>query len=116
MARVMIVDDDPDIREALAQLLEIEGHDVSTAGDGRCALELLRGRPPDVVVLDLMMPVMDGWEFREAQRKDPRLSAIPVIVISAATHRGPIDADEFLPKPFEPARLLELVARHATGA
>jgi CheY-like chemotaxis protein len=113
MARVMVVDDDLDIQEALAQILEAEGHQVTTAGDGRTALGLLKRHPPDVIVLDLMMPSMNGWEFREAQLKDPRLARIPVIVISAATLREPIDAEEFLPKPFEPSQLLELVARHS---
>ncbi len=113
MARVLVVDDDPDIQEALVHILESDGHEVSKAGNGCTALEMLRRQPPDVVILDLMMPAMNGWEFREAQMKDPRLARIPVIVISAATLREPIDADEFLPKPFEPSRLLELVARYA---
>ncbi len=112
MPRVMVIDDDLDIREALAHVLEIEGYQVSTAPDGLAALDMLRREPSDVVVLDLMMPVMNGWEFRDAQKRDPSLAGIPVIVISAATTRDPIDADAFLPKPFDAARLLDLVARY----
>ncbi len=113
MARVVVVDDDQDIREILVHVLEAEGHQVRTAPDGNTALDILRREPSDVVVLDLMMPLMNGWEFRDAQKRDPRVSEIPVIVISAATVRDPIDADAFLAKPFDLTLLLDLVARHA---
>ena len=116
MARVLVVDDDADIREALTHLLESEGHEVTAASDGRVALGSLAREPADVIVLDLMMPVMNGWEFCEAQRMDPVLAEIPVIVISAAAQCPPAAADAFLPKPFDGERLIELVDRHVPHA
>lgn len=81
---VMVVEDDSDVRETIVELLEDEGYDARGAVNGRDALEMLRadGRP-GLILLDLRMPVMDGWEFRRQQRGDPFLSAIPVVVMSA---------------------------------
>jgi CheY-like chemotaxis protein len=82
--RIMVIEDDPDFREALIAGLEHEGYDVVAATDGRAGLELLRwGVVPRVILLDLMMPVMDGWEFRRHQLADAELASIPVIVMSA---------------------------------
>lgn len=81
---VLIVDDDPDIREALRQIIEKCGHSVATAGNGAEALDTLRaGVRPSVILLDLMMPVKDGFEFRAEQRQDEALANLPVIVLSA---------------------------------
>src|SRR5213075_2065863 len=81
---VLIVDDDPPILSGLSEFLQGEGYNVAVAGDGRAALDQLRrGLRPSVIVLDLMMPVMDGWDFRHEQMKDAELRDIPVIVISA---------------------------------
>jgi len=81
---ILVVDDDPDLREAVVAGLEREGHQVIVATDGERALELLRWRiVPDIIVLDIMMPVMDGWEFRRHQLADPTLAPIPVIIVSA---------------------------------
>jgi CheY-like chemotaxis protein len=83
-AEVLIVDDDPDIREILVELLESEGYAAVAVGNGREALERLRQQPPATcILLDLMMPVMDGFQFRSEQLQDPRLLSIPVVVISA---------------------------------
>src|SRR6266404_8186598 len=101
-ARVLLVEDDPDISEVLAQLLEDEGVHVSSASNGREALtSLQRGAPPDVIVLDLMMPVMDGWEFRLEQKKDPTLASIPVVAMSAdaSAKAEAIDVDAYVHKP-----------------
>src|SRR5437870_239170 len=80
----------------LGRFLELEGFEVQTAANGRQALDTLAAGPPAcVIVLDLMMPVMDGWQFRDAQARDPRLSSIPVVVVTAAgsrEHVAPIDA------------------------
>lgn len=81
---VLVVEDDADLREMMEQLLDLEGFIPLTAPNGRDALALLRERGPvKVILLDLMMPIMDGWEFRRQQRCDPRLADIPVVVVSA---------------------------------
>src|SRR5512138_1556906 len=104
--RVLIVEDDVDIRETLAELLATAGYDTAQAANGRDGLDQARRAPPDLIVLDLMMPVMDGWQFRSAQRGDPALAPIPVIVISASGPSSSIDADLFLQKPFPMDRLV----------
>ena len=88
--RVLLVEDDLDIRDELTQLLEDEGFQVTGAGNGLEAMNLLRQarlrkHPPNVILLDLMMPVMNGWQFLREQRQDPNLSAIPVVVMSATS-------------------------------
>jgi len=86
MARkILIVDDDVDIRELLAELLETHGFDVATAANGREAIDLVRRMtdPPSVILLDLMMPVMDGYGFLEERKKDDTLASIPVAIITA---------------------------------
>src|SRR5690242_11377316 len=81
---VLIIDDEQDIREIFETVLRYDGYDVLSASDGEQAMDLLRqGARPDAILLDLMMPQMDGWQFRVAQRKDPALAAIPVIAVSA---------------------------------
>lgn len=81
---VLVVDDDENVREPIVLLLEHEGYEVALAPDGQGALDLLRqGIVPSVIVLDLMMPVMTGWEFRRRQLADPALAAVPVLVVSA---------------------------------
>ncbi len=86
---VLLVEDDLPIRDSLGEALAEEGFDVSTAGNGAEALERLRsGRRPSVIVLDLMMPVMDGWDFRQHQLGDPALKDIPVVIVSAVGFRA----------------------------
>ena len=113
MASVLIVEDDRDTREMLERFLELEGFSVRSAPNGREALETLQreGRAC-VILLDLMMPVMNGWEFRQVQARDPRFSDIPVIVVTAAGRREQIpaiDADAWLSKPVDFDRLLETI-------
>ena len=113
---VLVVDDDEMIQDSIREVLSDEGYDVVLAHNGVEALEKLRnGEQPFVILLDLMMPVMDGWQFRVEQKKDALLSKIPVIVITAAgsSVRGSIDADEFMTKPVRLDDLLEAVRRHA---
>ncbi len=109
--RVLLVEDDVDLREALVDALTIHGHEVIAATDGREGLRQMRARHPDVVLLDLMMPVMDGWEFRLEQRRDPALAETPVVAISAS--RSPtaaaVDADFYLEKPFSPDAMLDAI-------
>jgi two-component system, chemotaxis family, chemotaxis protein CheY len=112
---VLVVEDDLDVREALVDALTIEGHVVATAGDGLEALQVARRRPPDLILLDLMMPRMSGWEFRAAQRMDPVLSSLPVIVMSACSREwdAELRAAAYLTKPFDLDTLLGLVERTA---
>ena len=111
LRRVLIVEDDLDTREMLARFLEIAGYHVTQAANGVEALHVLRsGVHASVILLDLMMPVMDGWQFRAAQRRDAALSHIPVVVVTAAGPRErvpPIEADAWLPKPIDLDGLLE---------
>src|SRR5688500_17713436 len=101
--RVLVVEDDEGIREALCDLLATEGFDVTSAVHGADALEKLRGNgeKPNVILLDLMMPVMDGWAFRAEQRRDPALAAIPVVVITASRSAdvASLEPRAFLKKP-----------------
>lgn len=111
---VLIVEDDADLREMMAQLLALEGYVATTVANGLEALEYLeRGDKPDVILLDLMMPVMDGWEFRRQQQSDPAVANVPVIILSAIDQRraADVDAVAFLKKPLDFDRLLELVRR-----
>ncbi len=112
---VLVVDDDPSIREVLVELLNLGGCLALEARSGRTALDLLRSRRhrPAVILLDLLMPDMDGWQFRAEQLADPVLSAIPVIVMSARRVGPDISAQARLSKPFSGEELLGIVARLA---
>lgn len=113
--RVLIIDDDDAIRETLVEILESEGHTAFAAVNGADALAQLDAMPvsPDVILLDLMMPVKDGYEFRAEQRQHPRHASIPVVVMSADpradTARESLDARSYLRKPFDLGRLLSAV-------
>jgi len=113
MPSVMIVEDDRDTREMLGRFLELEGFEVLTAANGQLALEALHELgTPCVILLDLMMPVMNGWQFREVQVRDPRFSRIPVVVVTAAGPRDDIpeiSADGWLSKPVDFDRLLATI-------
>ena len=105
MAHILIVEDEPDIAEGLASLLQAEGHAVTQAPDGEAALQAMRrGLVPDLIVLDLTMPVMDGYEFRRHQLEDPRFDQVPVIVLTANTRvrdRHALKAHAILTKPVD---------------
>jgi len=109
---VLIVEDDEDLREMMAQLLSLEGFNSASAANGREALAYLHeSERPQVILLDLMMPVMDGWEFRRQQQADPSIAPVPVIVLSALdqARTTDLDANAFLKKPLDFDRLLSLV-------
>jgi len=116
---VMVVDDDTHIREALREVLEDEGYAVVGFANGREALEHLkapRDGAPGLILLDLMMPVMNGWQFRQAQLEDPSLADIPVAVISAdgglIRQAASMNATARLRKPIELDELLETVGQY----
>ncbi len=111
---LLIVEDEVHVREALVELLGSKGYQVDSYADGRAALEGLREKSaPDLIVLDLMMPDMNGWEFRVEQRRDPAWAAIPVIVLTAdsSAQASAMDADGYLKKPVEAQALLDTVER-----
>ena len=107
---ILLVEDDPEVRDGLRSVLESAGYSVVCAGEGREALDRVRSGPPSLILLDLMMPVMDGFEFRVQQMQDPGIASIPVIVFSAggdlqekvaplrvaACLRKPVDVDALL--------------------
>lgn len=114
---ILIVEDHAAISLTLAELLEDEGYQVVTTANGQEALTYLRhaAERPTLILLDLMMPVMDGWTFRSLQAQDPVFQAIPVVVMSAISNvrhqQVPITAAAYLPKPLNFHLLLETVAR-----
>ena len=110
---ILVIDDDEGIRAATAEILELAGYRVVVAADGQEAVELLAICPtPQAIVLDLMMPRMDGWTFLALLRSDPRFHDVPVMVTSAVPVRElPPGADLSLPKPFDAAQLGRAVAR-----
>ena len=100
--RVLIVDDEPDIRATVSAMLEIEGYGVAEAANGADALAVVETSPPDVILLDMRMPVLDGWGFAAELRK--RNHAIPIVVMTAARDAarwaGEVAATAFVSKPF----------------
>jgi CheY-like chemotaxis protein len=111
---VLVVEDDADAREAMKSVLELHGYPVVTAADGSEALDRLRnGLKPCLILLDLMMPGMDGFEFFDQKRQDPRISAIPVVIYSgyhdAKSKAERLGAQGYFQKPVEVESLLNLV-------
>jgi CheY-like chemotaxis protein len=112
---IFVVDDDPDLREVLGDLLTDEGWETHLFANGESALELLRGGArPGLILLDLMMPGMNGWQFREEQLRDAALRDIPVVVMTASTgfDASPLHASEILKKPVGIEQILEAVERN----
>jgi CheY-like chemotaxis protein len=111
--QILVVDDDYGIRSVVDDLLTDEGYAVKTAGNGRQALEILETWQPELILLDLSMPEMNGWTFLAHQQADPALARIPVIVMSAHYNLGggaALDsAAAVMPKPFDVERLLDLI-------
>jgi CheY-like chemotaxis protein len=113
---VLIVDDDPDLLDVTSFVIEDEGMAVETARNGEEALALLRaGRLPTLILLDLMMPVMNGREFLDAVADDPVLKRIPVVVLTATEHTEVAGAREVLGKPMDLKELLQIVERYVRG-
>ena len=107
MANLLVVDDEADIRRVMVKILEARGHDVATANDGLEALEAVATSPPDLVILDVNLPHIDGFEVCKRLKTDPATSHIPVIMVTAAyvsvhdaQHGTGLGADEYVTKPF----------------
>ncbi len=119
MKRILVIDDDPALREALAELLEDAGYDVVQARNGLEGLDEASAHRPDLILLDLMMPAMNGWQFRAAQKQDAALADVPVFVLSAFTAERSAeilgDVVAVYPKPFDVMGLLERI-RSQVGA
>jgi CheY-like chemotaxis protein len=113
MAPVLVVDDETDIREAVSEVLSDEGFDVIAASDGAEAITKARALHPSLVLLDLMMPRMNGWEFCAVRSRDPELAAIPVVVLSALGRVSGLDAVGFIQKPFDLEQLVSAVRHYA---
>jgi CheY-like chemotaxis protein len=114
---ILIVEDNADLRDSLAELLQYEGYEVARAANGQEALRYLRECPPPcLILLDLMMPVMNGWEFRKQQLLDPTLSSIPVAIVTGVRNSldqvAALDAVDYLQKPVDMSELLKTVAAH----
>jgi two-component system, chemotaxis family, chemotaxis protein CheY len=112
---VLIVEDDEAVRESLAEVLELEGYQALQAANGKEALSLLRSSPrPDLILLDLVMPVMSGWQVLGRLRGTPALSSIPVLVLSSPYGPPPEGAVGGCIKPYPLDDLLALIRRHLT--
>lgn len=116
--RVLVIDDDEGILGFIRDVLTEEGHEVLEAIDGAEALDLVRRQPPDLILLDMRMPVMDGWQFADVYRAMPNSHA-PIIVLTAARDAADIAADihaqGYLAKPFTLDRLLAVVEKNSQG-
>jgi CheY-like chemotaxis protein len=113
--RVLVIDDDPDLRELLSVVLKSEGYDVQTAENGAAGFSVLRTLVPDLIILDLLMPVMNGWQFREAQTALPQYARIPIVCLSgyhAARHQAAaLGMPVCVQKPFDIDELVKIVRR-----
>ena len=110
--RVLVVEDEPLVRALVTMAFEAEGYEVDTAADGAEALAKACQQPPQAIVLDLMMPVMNGWDFLDAWQCQPTSQAVPVVVMSAGgrqEEQAPVDVQAYLTKPFNIDRLVVTV-------
>jgi two-component system, chemotaxis family, chemotaxis protein CheY len=115
---ILVVDDDADLRETLQLLLDDSGYGVTAVANGQAALDQLRaGARPSLILLDLMMPEMNGWQFLERARADSILGSIPVVIMTArkAADLSTVPSRHVLLKPFDTSRLLSTIARYAAA-
>jgi CheY-like chemotaxis protein len=118
MARILVVDDEPAQRFLLRRIFERAGHEVTDAGDGAAALRVVRESPPDLVVTDMMMPVMGGDELIRRLRFEPATAGIPILAVSGDPHLA-VGADAVIPKPHKWEDLTKVAAgllREGRGA
>jgi CheY-like chemotaxis protein len=113
VGQVLVVEDDAETLASISELLRLEGYTVVEARNGQEALERLKQPPPPaVIILDLLMPVMDGWEFLRRKKQLPELARIPVVVMTAVGSTAAVGAELILHKPVEPKHLLRTVAHY----
>jgi len=115
--KVLVVDDEPDIVRLVEISLKLCNYEVATAGNGKDALRMIKEAPPDLVLLDVMMPEMSGYEVCQAIRSNPATKALPVVMLTAKGQKGDaekgleVGADDYIIKPFDPYDLGEQVSR-----
>lgn len=112
MKSILLIEDDVSTRDPLIELLHGAGYHVNTAVNGREAFDALRQRKPDLILLDLVMPLMNGWEFIDALKSDSGLATIPIVVLTAHGGAHIPEADGFLVKPLLGPGLLDAVKEH----
>lgn len=118
MTKIMVVDDEPDLLEVVKLILESDGYQVVTAGSGQEALDKIEKEMPDLVLLDIIMPKMDGWEVFSRIKSNPNTHEIPVIMLTAKDQRidkliglHVVRVDDYITKPFGRSELLERIKR-----
>jgi len=117
-ARIAVIEDDADLRDAICLMLRLEGYAVCGFSDAKEAIRQIEGGlAVDLILLDLMMPIMTGWEFCEYRAESATLARVPVIVITARQHvTPPIGVSDVLLKPFDPDRLQDAIGRALSGS
>lgn len=119
--RILVVEDDPDNRRIVAKVLTVEGYDVIEAIDGIEALAQARAERPDLILMDLALPNVDGWEATRQLKSDPETRSIPVVALTAVAMRGDEEqaraagCDDYLPKPARPAAIRAVVKKYTGG-
>ena len=119
--RILVVEDDPDNRRIVAKVLSVEGYDVIEAIDGIEALARARAEHPDLILMDLALPNVDGWEATRQLKSDPETLSIPVVALTAVAMRGDEEqaraagCDDYLPKPARPAAIRAVVKKYTGG-
>lgn len=118
MTKIMVVDDEPDLLEVVKLILESDGYQVVTAGSGQEALDNIEKEKPDLVLLDIIMPKMDGWEVFSRIKSNPKTTSIPVIMLTAKDQRidkliglHVVRVDDYITKPFGRSELLDRIKR-----
>lgn len=119
--RILVVEDDPDNRRIVAKVLSVEGYHVIEATDGIEALVQARAERPDLILMDLALPNVDGWEATRRLKSDPETRSIPVVALTAVAMRGDEEqaraagCDDYLPKPARPAAIRAVVKKYTGG-
>lgn len=125
-AYILIVDDDPDILDGITTILETQPYRLATARDGKKCLEMVKQEPPDLLILDLLMPRMDGWGVIREMRSEPRFADVPILVLSTVIEDASrrryeletgmaMDVQEYIQKPAKPVELIRCVEKMLRG-